>query len=673
MIITSHDKLAHYLSLLTNQFPIESNFVSQLADNLNAEISLGTVTNTAEAVVWLSYTYLYVRMRKNPQVYGIKYQELREDPTLLTNRQFIINEAAKKLDKARMIRYDESNGIMSSVDQGRTASHFYIKYDTVEVFNEMMTNIMNEGEILAMMSKAQEFEQLKVRDDEMTELDDAIHDYCELPVKGGAENVYGKVNILLQTHISRGTVRSFSLVSDMNYITQNATRICRAIFEIVLRKNLPLLAGRMLRFAKVIERKMCDFEHPLRQHPWLKPDLVGKLENRNFTLEKLRELDGKEIGHLIHHVNAGHNIKRAAEEIPLVEIEANIQPITRTVLRVRLTVRPDFRWNDKVHGKSHEPFWIWVEDPDNDHMYHNEFFQLTRKQVLARERQELVFTIPIFEPLPNQYMVRAISDKWIGSESSCAISFKHLILPERHPPHTDLLDLRPLPLTALQQPNFESLFKFSHFNPIQTQLFHALYHSDRNILLGAPTGSGKTIVAELAIFRVFRDKPKAKVVYIAPMKALVRERISDWKVRFERRLGKKVVELTGDATPDARAICESSVIVTTPEKWDGVSRSWQTRNFVQDVALIVIDEIHLLGEDRGPVLEVIVSRTNFISSHTEQGVRVVGLSTALANARDLADWLGIGQVGLYNFRPSVRPVPLECHIAGFPGKHYCPR
>lgn len=52
-----------------------------------------------------------------------------------------------------------------------------------------------------------------------------------------------------------------------------------------------------------------------------------------------------------------------------------------------------------------------------------------------------------------------------------------------------------------------------------------------------------------------------------------------------------------------------------------------------------------LGDERGPVLEVIVSRTNFISSHTEKTVRVVGLSTALANARDLADWLGIGQVG----------------------------
>ncbi len=149
--------------------------------------------------------------------------------------------------------------------------------------------------------------------------------------------------------------------------------------------------------------------------------------------------------------------------------------------------------------------------------------------------------------------------------------------------------------------------------------------------------------------------------------------MEDWKVRLGERLGKKVVELTGDVSPDVKAIQESSVIVTTPEKWDGVSRSWQTRNYVRAVSLIVIDEIHLLGEDRGPVLEVIVSRTNFISSHTERTLRVVGLSTALANARDLADWLGIGSVGMFNFRPSVRPVPLEVHIAGFPGKHYCPR
>lgn len=97
-------------------------------------------------------------------------------------------------------------------------------------------------------------------------------------------------------------------------------------------------------------------------------------------------------------------------------------------------------------------------------------------------------------------------------------------------------------------------------------------------------------------------------------------------------------------TPDIQAISSASIIVTTPEKWDSISRSWQTRNYVQKVVLIVIDEIHLLGEDRGPVLEVIVSRTNFITSRTQQNIRIVGLSTALANAQDLADWLKIKEV-----------------------------
>jgi len=70
-------------------------------------------------------------------------------------------------------------------------------------------------------------------------------------------------------------------------------------------------------------------------------------------------------------------------------------------------------------------------------------------------------------------------------------------------------------------------------------------------------------------------------VYIAPLKALVRERMIDWKVRLEQKLRRKVVELTGDVAPDVRAIAAADVIVTTPEKWDGISRSWHTRRYVQ--------------------------------------------------------------------------------------------
>lgn len=57
-----------------------------------------------------------------------------------------------------------------------------------------------------------------------------------------------------------------------------------------------------------------------------------------------------------------------------------------------------------------------------------------------------------------------------------------------------------------------ALNRYQHFNPIQTQLFHVLYHSDESVLLGAPTGSGKTAVAEIAIMRMLNEHPEAKVL-----------------------------------------------------------------------------------------------------------------------------------------------------------------
>jgi len=54
--------------------------------------------------------------------------------------------------------------------------------------------------------------------------------------------------------------------------------------------------------------------------------------------------------------------------------------------------------------------------------------------------------------------------------------------------------------------------------------------------------------------------------------------------------------MTGDIAPDMKAIAAADLIVTTPEKWDGVSRSWQNRSYVQKVTLVIIDEIHLLGQ-----------------------------------------------------------------------------
>lgn len=130
----------------------------------------------------------------------------------------------------------------------------------------------------------------------------------------------------------------------------------------------------------------------------------------------------------------------------------------------------------------------------------------------------LEFTVPIFEPLPTQYFIRAMSNHWLGSHTVIPLSFRDLILPQLYPPHTPLLDLQPLPVAALHDQQLEQLYPYTHFNPVQTQFFHTMYHTDHNTLVGAPTGSGKTVAGELAIYRVMREFPGKKAVYIAPLK-----------------------------------------------------------------------------------------------------------------------------------------------------------
>ncbi|KAL8547142.1 hypothetical protein ACS0TY_006743 [Phlomoides rotata] len=671
IIITAHDKLAYYLRLLTSQLPIESQFINSLKDNLNAEVALGTVTNVKEACAWLGYTYLFIRMKMNPLAYGIGWDEVMADPSLSLKQRALVSDAARALDKAKMMRFDEKSGNFYCTELGRIASHFYIHYSSVETYNEMLRRHMNDSEVIDMVAHSSEFENIVVREEEQNELE-TLARTCPLEIKGGPSSKHGKVSILIQMFISRGSFDSFSLVSDASYISSSLARIMRALYEICLRRGWSEMSSFMLEYCKAVDRRVWPHQHPLRQFDKdISAEILRKLEERAVDLDHLYDMQEKDIGALIRYAPGGKLVKQYLGYFPMVQLFATVSPITRTVLKVDLTIAAEFIWKDRFHGTA-QRWLILVEDSENDHIYHSELFTLTKKMAKG-EAQKLSFTVPIFEPHPPQYFVRAISDSWLHAESFYSISFQNLTLPEAHTTHTELLDLKPLPVTALGNGIYEALYNFTHFNPIQTQAFHVLYHTDQNVLLGAPTGSGKTISAELAMLHLFNTQPDMKVIYIAPLKALVRERMNDWRKRLVSQIGKHMVELTGEYTPDLTALLASDIIISTPEKWDGISRNWHTRSYVKKVGLMILDEIHLLGADRGPILEVIVSRMRYISSQTERPIRFVGLSTALANAHDLGDWLGVEENGLFNFKPSVRPVPLEVHIQGYPGKFYCPR
>jgi ATP-dependent DNA helicase HFM1/MER3 len=104
---------------------------------------------------------------------------------------------------------------------------------------------------------------------------------------------------------------------------------------------------------------------------------------------------------------------------------------------------------------------------------------------------------------------------------------------------------------------------YSAFNRMQTAVFDDVYLSDENIVVGAPTASGKTTILELAILRLFSqnrfDQIKVKAVYVAPLKALCNEKFSEWQARF-RTLGLTCCEFTGDSENDIYRITKHNIM-----------------------------------------------------------------------------------------------------------------
>ncbi|KAF1570082.1 hypothetical protein FQV10_0001156, partial [Eudyptes schlegeli] len=676
ILITSHGELQYYLSLLNQQLPIESQMVSKLPDMLNAETVLGNVQNAKasanlcfphDAVNWLGYTYLYIRMLRSPTLYGISHDDLKGDPLLDQRRLDLVHTAALMLDKNNLVKYDKKTGNFQVTELGRIASHYYITNETVQTYNQLLKPTLSEIELFRVFSLSSEFRNITVREEEKLELQKLL-ERVPIPVKESIEEPSAKINVLLQAFISQLKLEGFALMADMVYVTQSAGRLMRAIFEIVLNRGWAQLTDKTLNLCKMIDKRMWQSMCPLRQFKKLPEEVVKKIEKKNFPFERLYDLNHNEIGELIRMPKMGKTIHKYVHLFPKLELSVHLQPITRSTLKVELTIAPDFQWDEKVHGSS-EAFWILVEDVDSEVILHHEYFLLKAKY--AQDEHLVTFFVPVFEPLPPQYFIRVVSDRWLSCETQLPVSFRHLILPEKYPPPTELLDLQPLPVSALRNSAFESLYqdKFPFFNPIQTQVFNTVYNSDDNVFVGAPTGSGKTICAEFAILRMLLQNSEGRCVYITPMEALAEQVFLDWYEKFQERLNKKVVLLTGETSTDLKLLGKGNIIISTPEKWDILSRRWKQRKNVQNVNLFIVDEVHLIGGENGPVLEVICSRMRYISSQIERPIRIVALSSSLSNAKDVAHWLGCSATSTFNFHPNVRPVPLELHIQGFNISH----
>lgn len=183
---------------------------------------------------------------------------------------------------------------------------------------------------------------------------------------------------------------------------------------------------------------------------------------------------------------------------------------------------------------------------------------------------------------------------------------------------------------------------FSSFNEMQRKALEKEIFT-KNTVVSAPTASGKTLILELcALHSILNDK--RKVIYTCPLRALASEHFRDFKRKYSKKFGIRVALSIGDFDSSSSYLSNYDIILCTNEKLDSLLR--HRADWLSQVGLLVVDEVHELDSDRGPTLEMAVTKMRFVSPD----IKIVALSATIPNAKEIAKWLD-AQLVESTFRP----------------------
>ncbi len=190
--------------------------------------------------------------------------------------------------------------------------------------------------------------------------------------------------------------------------------------------------------------------------------------------------------------------------------------------------------------------------------------------------------------------------------------------------------------------------KYDSLYPPQELALSKGVMNGNNVLVTTPTSSGKTLIGLMGRINIL-SKGK-KVVYLTPLKALATEKFNEFKIITDlscfrnRRINIGIS--TGDYDSSGSELVDKDVIILTNEKMDSILR--HDSNWIYNVGLFIIDEIHLLTErERGPTLEIILTKIKLMP----QKPQIIGISATVSNSDEVAEWLTCEPIQS-NWRPT---------------------
>lgn len=243
-------KKEYYQKFLYEPFPVESHLLDVFPDHLNAEIGSNTVKTKSEALEFLSSTYLYHRIFKNPSYYDVSLEGV-EDNEMAINQQVMLHLSAF-IDKCvntladdycvRLVPADpddpSSSTTLVATPLGRISSFYYLSHDTIRLFQDELgaydgvPRFLPTEDVLDLLTRANEYATLPVRHNEEM-LNDELAKKCPISMaRKSMDSAHTKASILIQAHCSRLKLPVVDYYTDLKSVLDQAIRIMQAMVDI---------------------------------------------------------------------------------------------------------------------------------------------------------------------------------------------------------------------------------------------------------------------------------------------------------------------------------------------------------------------------------------------------------------------------------------------------------
>lgn len=274
-VYVEKSKKNFYRKYLNDPFPIESRLKGQLADHINAEINAGTITNKQNCMEYLTWTYFFRRITRNPLFYEVPASDTDSIRKFVVD---LIDTTCNDLQSSGTIEITEEGFELAPTFLGQLSSTYYIQHKTVKFLSEKLKAGLTVYQLVEILSHVEEYSEVPVRHNEEN-LNEALANLCPYPVdRARFDDSKLKALLLFQAYFSSLPLPIRDYITDTKLVLDNAVRFLQAMIDLTAERGHMDTLLNLMQLCQMLTQGVWIHQSSLINIPHFTPEIIRILK-----------------------------------------------------------------------------------------------------------------------------------------------------------------------------------------------------------------------------------------------------------------------------------------------------------------------------------------------------------------------------------------------------------